>query len=99
MKNEDVGTNLYFNNFKADLYTTIEAVVYLVKCNFPEAIVNHTVVYKNMYICNSQARIVNLFTKFQITGDPNITLTNATWDVYGLSSEDVAPFEIQIEPN
>ena len=99
LMNQEVGTNLYFDYFEADVYATIEAIVYLIKCNFPEAVLNHTVVFKNMYVYNSQPRIINLFTTFQVTGDPNITLSNATWDVYGSSSEDVAPFEVQIEPD
>lgn len=94
--NRHTGTNIYIQNFEADFYATSEGVTYIISCNFPEAILNHTVVIKNIVVYNSRPRVRTIITSFKIAGDPNITVTNATWLLYGSSIEDTAPLEMHI---
>lgn len=94
LMNEDLGTNLYIENIELDLFATIEAVKIGDSCNFPDAILDHTVEIKNMLLYNSEERLNRLFTSIQILGSPNITITNSTVLIYGSELYDVGPIEV-----
>ena len=58
-----------------DLYRTQRAINYRPDCNFPEAVLDHEIVFKNTIFRNSQTRVTRLRSMVVVFGDPNVTVS------------------------